>query len=255
MAQALQWTYDKRDPISWGAAALVLGGVLLSGPLLHNDKVETQVTEMTAVLESTPEPVPPPPPAVLPPAVLASPRPEPQLNRVETPPTVRPQVVSQLPTLPAEIVSAPEPSAQVFAPKLPAVGPTPAATQLTQTAVTEVPPAKPVPVPSLAPAPAILQSKYEAQLLAYLEKIKRYPTSREARQTRAQGVVKVWLELSRDGMLMNAGIESSSGSNLLDNEALRTLRGGNFPSFSTEVFPGEASHRFSARLDYQIAAE
>ena len=93
---------------------------------------------------------------------------------------------------------------------------------------------------------------YEASLRAYLERIKRYPTSREARQTRPRGVVKVWLELDRTGRLLDSGLTGSSGSNLLDGEALRTIRSGTYPAFPEGEYQGESRHRFTAELLYHI---
>jgi protein TonB len=105
------------------------------------------------------------------------------------------------------------------------------------------------------PAKPSAAAGYEAQLLAYLERIKRYPTSREARLSQPQGVVKLWLDISRSGALVAAGLLNSSGSNILDTEALRTVRTAQFPPFSEQVFPNEASHRFSVSLKYQIEGQ
>lgn len=109
------------------------------------------------------------------------------------------------------------------------------------------------PEPPAPKAPQVAQSLvYESQLLTYLEQIKRYPRSREARQTRPQGTVKVWLEINRAGLLLDAGVLTSSGSNLLDSEALKTIRGGSYPRMSDDVFVGQNSHRFAASLKYTV---
>ena len=86
----------------------------------------------------------------------------------------------------------------------------------------------------------------------YVNSIKRYPTSREARQLRPQGTVRVWIEIDRAGQLLGAGVEGSSGSLLLDNEALRTLRNGRFPPFPPEAFSGQNVHRFVMSVEYQV---
>jgi protein TonB len=93
---------------------------------------------------------------------------------------------------------------------------------------------------------------YLADLLAYLEKIKRYPTSREARLSRPQGTVVVWLELDRQGTLKSTGLMESSGSNLLDGEALKTVKSGVFPAMSDDVFVQQTSHRFIVHLKYEV---
>jgi protein TonB len=91
---------------------------------------------------------------------------------------------------------------------------------------------------------------YIGELRAYLNSIKRYPTSREARQLRPEGTVRLWIELDRAGQLLGAGVESSAGSLLLDNEALRTVRNGRFPPFAADAFAGQASHRFVVPIEY-----
>jgi len=52
--------------------------------------------------------------------------------------------------------------------------------------------------------------------------------------------------------LRDAGIETGSGSMLLDHEALRTVRGGQYPPFPPEAFAGENVHRFAVGLDYRL---
>jgi protein TonB len=92
------------------------------------------------------------------------------------------------------------------------------------------------------------------QLRAYLQGIKRYPSSREARQMRPTGTVRVWLELGRSGNLLDAGIESGSGSMILDQEALRTVRSGQYPPMPQDAYAGKSSHRFVVPLEYVLAA-
>jgi len=91
-------------------------------------------------------------------------------------------------------------------------------------------------------------------LRGYLHEIKRYPSSREARQTRPVGTVGVWIELDRGGRLVNAGVESSSGSMLLDQEALRTVRTGSYQPFPTDIYPGQNAHRFVMQLEYVLSS-
>jgi protein TonB len=99
-----------------------------------------------------------------------------------------------------------------------------------------------------------LAARYESILKAYLEKIKRYPSSREARLARPEGIVKVWLELSRTGELIAVGILESSGFNLLDSETLKTIKSGSFPAFPDGAFLGEATHKFIANMNYTLSS-
>jgi protein TonB len=99
-----------------------------------------------------------------------------------------------------------------------------------------------------------IAAKYESILKAYLEKIKRYPSSREARLARPEGIVKVWLELSRTGELIAVGILESSGFNLLDSETLKTIKSGSFPAFPDGAFLGETTHKFIANMNYTLSS-
>jgi protein TonB len=101
---------------------------------------------------------------------------------------------------------------------------------------------------------ASLAARYESILRAYLEKIKRYPSSREARLARPEGIVRVWLELSRTGELIAVGILESSGFNLLDSETIKTIKSGTFPAFPDGAFIGETTHKFIANLNYTISS-
>jgi protein TonB len=110
-------------------------------------------------------------------------------------------------------------------------------------------------IPNQAIQQAIsLAARYESILKAYLEKIKRYPSSREARLARPEGIVKVWLELSRTGELIAVGILESSGFNLLDSETLKTIKSGSFPAFPDGAFLGEATHKFIANMNYTLSS-
>jgi len=97
----------------------------------------------------------------------------------------------------------------------------------------ETPPA-PVSPPALqaAPeAPAIAapvsdaagnaRDSWEGRVLARLERFKRYPAA--ARSRRAQGVATIRFRLDRQGHVLSSSIARSSGSKILDAEALATL--------------------------------
>ncbi len=93
---------------------------------------------------------------------------------------------------------------------------------------------------------------YVAGLHQYLETIKRYPTSREARLEHPTGEATVWFVLNRNGGLVEAGLEHSSGSMMLDQAALSTVRRGEYVPFPAEVWADKAEHRFTARLNFTL---
>ena len=94
--------------------------------------------------------------------------------------------------------------------------------------------------------------KYETYVVSYLEKNKNYPTSRQARESRPEGTVKVFLDVNRLGQVVGFGVLQSSGSNLLDSEAIKVVKFASLPPFPNESFVGETTHRFIANLKYSI---
>jgi protein TonB len=95
-----------------------------------------------------------------------------------------------------------------------------------------------------------VEAEYSAKVRAMLNSTKRYPTGREASQTRPQGRVKVWFTLTRAGTLVEVGILESSNNNLLDGAALATVRRGSFPPFPEKGWVGHDQNKFSADIEF-----
>jgi protein TonB len=175
-----------------------------------------------------PIPPPPPPPIQPPPPSPTPPRPTP----APTPPT------------PTESKPVPTPSPNpIPVPKVEQPPPPPPAAP--------TPPPSPPPAPPAPPPPPAVDvnAVYTSRVRAYLNGIKRYPTGREADLQHPQGKVRLWFVLKRDGSLVDAGIDDSSNSILLDNEALKTVRRGTMPSFDA-AFGSEETHRFTVELEF-----
>jgi protein TonB len=213
---------------------VVLGMHLLLGWALVSGLAQRMVEVVRSPIETRliDEVKPPPPPA------------PPDLPR----PTVPPPAALQVP-VPVVIPQAVPPPQITTPPPAPAAPPT-----VHPTPVEAI--RAPAPAPSPAPAPAAAgrtaspEEIYIGSLRTYLNGIKRYPTSREARQLRPQGTVRLKLEIDRAGQLLNATVESTSGSLLLDNEALRTVRNGRFPAIPAEAFAGQATRVFIVPVEY-----
>ncbi len=179
--------------------------------------------------------MPPPPPAPVPPPVPTPPRPAP------TPPVpTPPRPVESKPT------QAPTPNPLPVAKQEPPPPPMPPAPP---------PPTAPPPAPPAPPAPPSvdLSASYTGKVRAYLNTVKRYPTGRDASIQRPEGKVKIWFTLRRDGSLVDAGIEDSSNSILLDNAGLTTVKRGSMPPFDG-AFGTEETHRFTVELDFKPPA-
>jgi protein TonB len=238
----IEWLYPRRDP---AAVALTLVSLGLAWALWRIAPVavtsEPAIVETTVRLEELPPP-PPPPPVPPPPAPpVAAPIPAPA-------PTPMPRPAPPAPTATPAPALAAEPAPAPPAPAAPAPpAPTPPAPP------TPLAPPPPAPAPPPLPAPSrSADDGYRGELRGYLNGIKRYPTSREARQLRPTGTVRVWIELDRAGQLLGAGIDTSSNSMLLDQEALRTVRGGRYPKFPDDAFQGQAFHRFVVPIEYVL---
>lgn len=73
-----------------------------------------------------------------------------------------------------------------------------------------------------SPHDEALRSSYQSMLYAHVLRHRYYPD--EARPGRLRGVVRVQFALSRNGWIMSAWVETSSGHTLLDEAALEALR-------------------------------
>jgi len=145
------------------------------------------------VAEPQPQPLVPPPPLppepILLPQVDPSPAPRPAIVLSKPPPKAKPK--------PAE---RPEPLPE---------RPPPAA----------APAAATPPAPSTAPPavnPAAAKASWQAQLVGWLERYKRYP--RLAQEQRQEGVVHLRFTMDRAGRVLAAQIDGGSGYPLLDEE-------------------------------------
>jgi protein TonB len=224
----LDW-YARRDHVSRLAALLVVG-LLLSPLLKYRPTVKTKsadaaiLVQLSALVE-LPEP-PAPLPAITPPPERMQPTPMRQPVAVATATAVEPPLrnatsLSAIPAAPALV---------------------PALAQA----------AAPTPVAVSAPVnrSANAEEGYVSAVRSYLNGIKRYPTGREASVQRPRGKARVWFVLGRDGRLLDAGIDASSDSLLLDRTALATVQRGGFPSFPEAAWSGQSNHRFTVELEF-----
>ena len=216
-------------PASAAACAVIALAIYSQGHRMlqtkrQNPEEPVQVT--LTELPPPPAPLPPPPPPPTPQPPKPNPAPAP------TPPIPRPVESKPIPAPSPNPI--PVPRVEPPPPPAPAQPPSP-------------PPAPPAP-PS---APAVdASATYTGRVRAYLNGIKRYPTGREASIQRPEGKVRIWFVLRRDGSLVDAGIEDTSNSILLDNAGLTTIKRGSMPAFEG-AFAGEEMHRFTVDLDFK----
>ncbi|MEO9599390.1 energy transducer TonB [Parasphingorhabdus sp.] len=89
------------------------------------------------------------------------------------------------------------------------------------------PPVEKTTAPETSPLPPASQhsnveASWEAQLLAHLERFRRYPASAKAR--REQGIAYIRFTMDKQGQLISAQLARSSGSRRLDKAALATIK-------------------------------
>lgn len=148
----------------------------------------------------------------LPASPRAEPRPvrHPQATAARARPMVARAPQTQTPPVaPAPAPLVPAPPAIAAAPSVPA----PPAPLVASPA--------PAAAPASPPARAPGKDSWEARVVARLERFKRFPPA--ARSRRDQGVATVRFRVDRQGALLSASLVGTSGSRLLDQEALATV--------------------------------
>ncbi len=80
--------------------------------------------------------------------------------------------------------------------------------------------------------------KWQKQIVALLERNKRYPPTAQSR--RQQGVAQVFFSLDRQGRVVESRVVRSSGAAVLDEEAVALVRRAQpFPAWPAREFTGE----------------
>ena len=208
-----------------GPPAFVVMVVIVTTPITKVIEILTPKDETEINLSEPPPPPPPPPPKIE----------QLEVQKIEPVAPAPPSDIITKESVVTEVRPvAPEPPRQIETPRVEVSKPVQAAPRVDVNAI---------------------QFNYERIIRGYLESIKRYPTSREARSQRPTGTVTLWLEVGRDGSLRNAEISKSSDSIILDNAALASVRQGKFPAFPAEAYADELSRRFSVSLEYNLEAQ
>src|SRR5262249_24560962 len=94
--------------------------------------------------------------------------------------------------------------------------------------ITTAPPPSEAKLANAAAAPGLstisekAQANWQKSLVAHINRYKRYPT--EARTHKVEGIVSVEFTLDRSGQILSSRVAHSSGSVVLDEEAVALLR-------------------------------
>src|SRR6185312_3226023 len=204
--------------LRWGAslaAVLALHALLALYAMSRHIGIEPAGLPPSAVMvDLAPLPAPAPP-------VPAPPEPAPQ-PEVKPPPEPEPR-----PEVKPEVKPPPEiPKPAVTLPKKPHPKPRPVERRPPPPAAAEPQAIAPPAPAAAAPAPsantAAERASWQAQLVGWLERYKRYP--RLAREQRQEGIVSLHFAIDRQGHVLDARIARGSGDPLLDEEALALVQ-------------------------------
>jgi protein TonB len=98
-----------------------------------------------------------------------------------------------------------------------------------------------------------LESLYTAELLADIKRRNHPPDSAQYRLQHPHGEVQVRFVVSRSGEPRTVSVARSSGSAILDQEAVRVVASGHYPPIPEKAFVGETHHTFLVTIEYQPA--
>ena len=226
-----QNSYDQRTGsrvslgLAWAIAVHVLMGYfILSGGARSFMKQIKKPMETVVIQEVIIPPPPPPPP-----------------KKVEPPPEAPRSLAPPAPFVPPPEIA---PPVTTSAPVIQSVATPPATPHVI------APPPPPPPPVDAGPNTASLEAEYGARLRAAINANKRYPTGRQASQTRPQGIVKLWFVLTRAGALIDVGVIPTDAHYLLEDAAKASVRRSTFPPFPAHTWPGEEQHKFVTEVEF-----
>jgi protein TonB len=244
---------DRADLRRWvmcGAVIVFAHGAIAAGMVAWRDEIELAEPAAAIVIEFAPMPVAPAAPQTeIPPGpeqMMSDASPNRPVESLEEKEKVEEKVESKpVEEPPPEIKPAPNPDVAVEPP--PQEIPTPQRQEPRPPApTTSAPQALPDQTAAIPAAPtqgritpnnSNAVPTWKTQIVALLERNKRYPAVAQSR--REQGVAQVFFSLDRQGRVIDSRIARSSGASALDEEALALLRRAQpFPAPPREL-PGE----------------
>jgi len=107
----------------------------------------------------------------------------------------------------------------------------------------------PMPAPAGDARPD-LEAQYAAQLRADIERRKHTPDSAQYRLHYPAGEVRVRFVVLRSGESEVVTVVRSSGSSILDQEALQLVSSGRYPPMPDKAFPREVKHPFVVTIEF-----
>jgi protein TonB len=227
-------TPDRAEPAIQAAAAALTAGLIALAVLapIYPPPTLPEAPKPAQVTLSMVEEPPPPPPQPAPPPEPEPPPPPPQVapSPLPPPPPPRPRHIVRPRT--------PPPLRRVEQPDTPP----PPTTQ---------PQSEAAPRPTVqAPENHSAEAAYVGRLHAIVERHTAPPDSPAYRLSHPSGEVVIAFSLSRGGDVSNVRVLRSSGSAILDRQALQIVAGQRYPAMPADVFAGAASHPFTVPVTF-----
>jgi periplasmic protein TonB len=101
-------------------------------------------------------------------------------------------------------------------------------------------------------AAGTIEAQYAATLRSNIDARTVVPESIEYRLRRPKGETRVNFTLDREGSVLEARVARTSGSEILDHQALRIVKAGQYPPFPQTAFRGELRHSFLVTLEFHL---
>ena len=101
-------------------------------------------------------------------------------------------------------------------------------------------------------AAGTIEAQYAATLRTNIDARTVVPNSVEYRLSRPKGETRVNFILDRAGSVLAAAVARTSGSDILDRQAVTIVKTGRYPPFPQTAFRGELRHSFLVTLEFHL---
>ncbi len=205
---------------------------------------------------SPPAPPPPPKPSPHEPPPSEPPPPEPPLPEPPPPepPPPEPLPIITPPTAPAAPRALPTPRVQP--PRVPRAVSRPPFVQTQPSSPPNL--ATPHPAATAATAAPVssasADSSYTGSIRAIIDRRNVPPDTAEYRLLHPHGTAEIGYTIARNGAVSGVRLVHSSGSPILDRQALANVAAGGYPSMSEAAFAGQAQHSFTIRITFNSSS-
>lgn len=230
--------YERRESVALIVSALIVSSMVYAMNTISMERPAAKSSPVMVSLVELPETPPPPPP----------PPPKPETRPEQpSPMQARPQPPVPMPPIP-QIETAPPSPVPVPVPVVETPPPMP--TPMVQPQAPVATPPVSVAMPQAPRSNPAAEGGYQARARALIERNKSYPE--EALQMSMTGSVVVAYVIDREGRLVRAEIDRSSGHSLLDQAALRAVRRTRFEPIPEDAWVALKEQVFRTRIDFNL---